>query len=159
MLQRRYQKRIQATLNFYARKNHLKVYRFQNVGNHLHIVLQGRNLQNYSAFIKAFSGRIAQVMLREMGFERMGGNPNQKASVERPKFWDYRPFSRVVGWGKDFAIMKDYILKNTLDVLGLARTSDNLQQLKESIRILRAQGPPASDLEPLGKIYEQQIWV
>jgi len=146
LLNPKYAKRIQATIFFYAKRYHLRVYRFQNVGNHLHIVLQGQNLAQYSAFVRAISGRIAQVLLKNMGFDSLGGDPKKKQNTKtKIKFWDYRPFSRIVGWGKDFAIMKDYILKNTLDVLGLQRTSENLQGLKASLRPLQAQEPPPMD--------------
>jgi hypothetical protein len=142
LLNVRFAKRVQATVYFYAKRFHIKVYRFQNVGNHLHIVLQGPGLKQYSAFVRAVSGRIAQVLLKEMGFDSLGGS-SRKAQTGKIKFWDYRPFSRVVGWGKDFAIMKDYILKNTLDVLALNRTPANLQALKATLKSLQAQGPPS----------------
>jgi REP element-mobilizing transposase RayT len=147
MLHKRYQRRIQATLHFYAKRNNVKIYRYQNVGNHLHIILQTAKLINYTRFIKALSGRIAQVIKIQMGLSCSGGDPTKKSTTSKNKFWDYRPFSRVVGWGKDFQIMKDYILKNTLDFLNLPRTLENLSALKYSIAICRANAPPKLALQ------------
>ena len=33
-------------------------------------------------------------------------------------FWDYRPFSRLLFWGKDYTTAINYLLKNTLEALG-----------------------------------------
>lgn len=75
-----------------------------------------------------------------MGYKSLGGSEKSTSAIQ---FWDYRPFSRVVSWGRDFLGVADYSLKNRLDVLGLKRTQANLEDLKKSLQIPLAQAPPS----------------
>ena len=34
-------------------------------------------------------------------------------------FFDFRPFTRIIQWGKDFQTAKDYLIKNQMEVFGL----------------------------------------
>jgi REP element-mobilizing transposase RayT len=149
LLQKKYARRVQATIFKYAKKYGIRVYHYQNVGNHLHFVLRCPNSILYTKFIRATSGRIAQALLKDMGHPKCtGGDPTDTGQNKRPeKFWDYRPFSRTITWGKGFEYMKDYILKNTLDVLGLPRSKENLAELKSIFQMLKRKEPPA-DLDP-----------
>jgi hypothetical protein len=55
------------------------------------------------------------------------------------KFWDYRPFSRVVEWSKAYRIAKDYVLLNQLEGLGIIPYQPNrLRQLTpNAIQLLK----------------------
>lgn len=33
-------------------------------------------------------------------------------------FWEYKPFSRIVNWGRDFKTCVSYLKQNTLEALG-----------------------------------------
>jgi hypothetical protein len=37
------------------------------------------------------------------------------------RFWDARPFSRLIAWGKDYLRLKDYLELNTLETKGFAK--------------------------------------
>jgi hypothetical protein len=85
----------------------VKVYRYANSGNHLHIIVLPRSRQAFHAYIRAISGLIARTTL---GVER-----GKKLGL---KFWDARPFTRIVEWGRDYRRSCAYLMLNTLEAIG-----------------------------------------
>ena len=86
----------------------IKVYRFANSGNHLHLLVQPTSRQAYLNFIRALTGIIARIVL----------NAERGSASMIDRFWDSRPFTRIVEWGKDFAGVRNYIDLNTLEAIG-----------------------------------------
>ena len=43
---------------------------------------------------------------------------NTKISKMSQSFWEFRPFSRIVNWGRDFKTCVQYLKKNVLEALG-----------------------------------------
>lgn len=101
------QKMVESTLKSLAKKYGLKIYEFANVGNHLHILLKLQNRRTFAPFMRALSGTIA--------LKVTGAN---KLSALKEKFWDYRPWSRIVEWKKAYTIAKDYVIQNHLEAIG-----------------------------------------
>jgi REP element-mobilizing transposase RayT len=100
-------KRIKEVIATQARAFGVKIYRLANGGNHLHIILLPRSREAFNGFIRAISGLIARLVL---GVER--------GKAKRLKFWDKRPFTRIVEWGRGFKTVSNYLLQNTLEALG-----------------------------------------
>jgi hypothetical protein len=70
-------------------------------------------------FLRAVCGLIARkVTGRERG---LPSNALKSAGSDESGFWDARPFSRVVAWGKDFAGLKNYLHMNRLEAIGFSR--------------------------------------
>jgi REP element-mobilizing transposase RayT len=90
-----------------SQKHGVKVYRFANSGNHLHMIVLPRSRDGFNAFIRSISGLIARLTL---GVER--------GRALGLKFWDARPFTRILEWGKDYTNACQYLLQNTLEALG-----------------------------------------
>jgi REP element-mobilizing transposase RayT len=90
-----------------GRKHRVRVYRFANVGNHLHLLVMPKSRAAFKAFVRAIAGVIARITLGA-----------QRGHAQGQKFWDARPFTRIVEWGRDFKIACQYILQNRLEVLG-----------------------------------------
>lgn len=86
----------------------VRIYRFANSGNHVHLILLPRSRQAFQAFIRALSGLITRLVLKS---ER--GKP-----ADLSKFWDARPYTRIVEWGREFKAVTAYVLQNTLEALG-----------------------------------------
>jgi hypothetical protein len=42
----------------------------------------------------------------------------RKTKELKQKFWDYRPWSRVVQWRKAYSVVKDYVIQNHLEAIG-----------------------------------------
>ncbi len=109
-----HQKQIQYQLDKQAKKFGVRIYRYSNVGNHLHLLIRIHSRREYKKFIRAISSLIQGIVTKTLG----ANSPNQSQKTKEI-FWDYRPFSRVVSWGRDFRIATEYVIKNTLEVLGL----------------------------------------
>jgi hypothetical protein len=100
-----------------AERYGIHIYKWQNVGNHIHLAIQGPSRRAIQAFLKVLPQRI---MFAVTGARK--GNP-----VGR--FFDEIAHTRVVNWGREFKALLDYIWKNTLEALGFNR---------EEIREMRA---------------------
>ncbi|WP_374029282.1 transposase [Bdellovibrio bacteriovorus] len=72
----------------------VKLYRFANVGNHIHILIRVPDRQAYVSFISALTGTISKMIFKSAGM------------------WDLRPFTRVASWGRGFSTLKRYIDRN-----------------------------------------------
>lgn len=91
-----------------AKKYGVKLYKYANVGNHLHLLIKIARLRRWSAFIRELTGRIAQAM------QDLGGQ--EKA---QEKFWLFRPYTCLVqGWKKAFKTAKQYVYLNQLEAAG-----------------------------------------
>jgi REP element-mobilizing transposase RayT len=90
----------------------VKIYRYANGGNHLHLVILPRSASAYRKFIRAASGLIARLILR-----RERGSV-QQATTTKTKFWDQRPYTRIVEWGRDFKSVSNYLMQNILEAIG-----------------------------------------
>lgn len=92
----------------------VRVLSLANVGNHLHMQVKFANRFAYAPFIRAITGAIAMAITGRSRWTREG-------SHERRKFWDYRPFTRVVQSLRAFLKLKDYIRINELEGFGYRR--------------------------------------
>jgi REP element-mobilizing transposase RayT len=86
----------------------IKIYQMAVNSNHLHLLIKLYTRESFSKFIKAISGIIARIALGVKKGNRLG-----------LKFWDSRPFSRIVDWAKDYFITKEYVLRNDLESCGV----------------------------------------
>ncbi len=84
-----------------------------NSGNHLHLLVQFRRPESLRAFLRAISGRIARLVL--------GSKKGTRVLGHNQKFWDARPWSRLVSWGRDFANVRRYALVNAHERMGMSR--------------------------------------
>jgi REP element-mobilizing transposase RayT len=100
--------KIQALVYRFANKFGVKIYRYANSGNHLHLLVRPHNRYCYSSFIKTITGMIARITLGVL-----------RNNARRLKFWAVKPFSRIVRFGKDYSGVCAYVLQNTLEALKL----------------------------------------
>jgi REP element-mobilizing transposase RayT len=85
-----------------------------NVGNHYHLHVRIPNRSFYKAWIRGLTSGMAMLTL---GLEGL-----IKLKSENKRFWDYRPFTRVINNFKSYLNIKDYIQINQLEGVGLPRT-------------------------------------
>lgn len=103
---RRKDKEVFKIVQKQARQLGVKLYKYANGGNHLHMIVLPLSRTAFNKFIRAITGLIARLILST---ER--GRPTLKSI----QFWDKRPFTRILEWGADFNKVCDYLLKNTLE--------------------------------------------
>ncbi len=130
-LHTRNRKVIDAILTKFAKKFAVRIYQRSINSNHIHLLLKITNRVLYRAFIKAISGKIASHVMGQKSFklfckarellERGDGFKSQgnglKAKLQQ-RFWQLRPFSRILSWGRDFKICAKYLKQNTLEAFG-----------------------------------------
>ena len=94
----------------------------------------------YRGFIKAVSGMIASHIMGQQSFQLFAKSRslsrsltvassvagdgvtkpmgNDKSTDKAQGFWQFRPFSRVVNWGRDFKACTQYLKQIVLEALG-----------------------------------------
>ena len=88
-----------------AARHGVRVYSIANAGNHLHITLKLSKQFLWRGFISGITGGIARAV------QHKRENPKQG-------FWNSRPFTRAIAWGRDYNIVKDYHTLNQLEADG-----------------------------------------
>lgn len=107
-----------------AEKNGINIYEYANSGNHLHLLLRAKNRDEYQAFIRTITGLIARLV-----------GKSERGAPLKEKFWDGRPFSRIVSFAaKEFRAVKSYLLRNTLEALGWMPYIHRSKQLPQELR-------------------------
>jgi REP element-mobilizing transposase RayT len=97
----------------------IAVYRYANVGNHLHLLIRAKSRANWQGFIRELSGRIAMIVT---GARK--GNALLRSKTAGPEsakrgFWDYLVFTRLVSFGRDFKNVARYVATNLWEGLGI----------------------------------------
>jgi hypothetical protein len=106
-LSRKRARRIEDLVHRQGALHGVRVYRFANSGNHLHLVIKPMSRRAFQTYIRAISGLIARITLGA-----------EKGKAQGLKFWDARPFTRIIEWGRDYKSVCDYVLQNTLEAIG-----------------------------------------
>ena len=97
-----------------AKRLSITILDMANVGNHIHLMIKikaGNVTQAklcFNKFIRGITGLIARVALKVERGKALG-----------IKFWDQRPFTRIVESWAGLKILKNYIYKNKIEVWGL----------------------------------------
>ncbi len=97
----------------FSSKKGIQILSLANVGNHLHLHVKITNRTLYKAWIRGLTSAIAMLVAKRKGLEEL--------KRENKKFWDYRPFTRVISGLKAFLSLKDYIEINHFEGLGMPR--------------------------------------
>ena len=103
-----FEAKIWDIISDHAEKTGIKIYEYANGGNHLHLLLRAKNREDYRVFIRTITGLIARTV-----------GKSKKGKPLKNKFWDARPFSRIVSFARqEFNAIKTYLLRNTLEAIG-----------------------------------------
>lgn len=104
----KYEACIWEIVSHHAKRTGISIYEYANGGNHLHLLIRAKHREDYIAFIRIISGLIARIVGR-----------SERGKPLKNKFWDARPFSRVVSFArKEFRSAKAYLLRNNLEAIG-----------------------------------------
>lgn len=127
---------IDKILNKFASKYGIKIVSLANVGNHLHSRIQLTSLLTYKPFIRAITSAIATAITGSNLWRVKGAavkasshvtlvqdnaDKSMKASKENARFWDYRPFTRVIVGYRNLLNLRKYIRINQLEGGGFDR--------------------------------------
>lgn len=100
-------KKVKRLVYEIAQSHEVAISRFENMGNHLHILLKVKAHESYNKFIRGISAAISRLI---SGAKR--GEPKTLA------FWSGRPFTRIVTWGRDRLGLLKYLNGNRIQAVG-----------------------------------------
>jgi hypothetical protein len=129
MLHSQVKLRVLAAAKKWESRAGVRLMGFENVGNHLHLVVLARKRRELQKFLRGFAGQVAMLM-------------TGAKKGKRGKFWTELAWSRVVNWGRDLLALGDYFSRNLLESLGVDR---------RRMTALRARGPVRAD-RPVGAL-------
>ena len=155
-------KKIAELIRIHAARNHVRVFSFANVGNHIHLHIQLSYRKGYARFIRALTSAIA---MHVMGWNRWtGGKARVRAQTQQgntlaqdsadsasaaspQRFWDFRPYTNVVTSWTGFLRLKDYVQINQFEAGGLPRSMACLivkgsDVFRKAAHAARASPPP-----------------
>src|SRR5579859_1156943 len=107
-------KKTRDLLSRFSRKYGIRVLSYASVGNHLHFHIKLSNRFLYTPFIRGFTAALAMAITGSSRWK-----PLKKEAKDR--FWDYRPFTRVVRSFRGFLNLKDYVKINQYEGCGYTR--------------------------------------
>lgn len=114
---------IQDVVRQQAQKFGVRVYRLANAGNHLHMIILPNSRSGFNSFVRSLCGIIARMVL---GAER--------GSAKNVQFWDQRPFTRILEWGREHQGVVRYLVQNSLEALGFIEYTPRKSKLKNPPR-------------------------
>ncbi|MCM2278658.1 MAG: transposase [Oligoflexia bacterium] len=133
LLHPRHRNHVLALVNRLKARRGIAVYRYANVGNHLHLLIRAKTRADWQGFIRELSGGIAMIVT---GAKKGNALPRARRS-ELPEsaqrgFWDGLAYSRIVSFGPDFRNVAQYVLMNLWEAAGVPLR----EYLDRGIRIL-----------------------
>ncbi len=113
--------KIRSIVEKFAVQYGVRLNSFANVGNHIHVHLHFTNRFTYKPFIRAISAAIMMAVTGASRWQPLKEILKLKGRDTKTKFWDYRPYSRIVIGFKAFLTLKDYVQINKHEGLGYSR--------------------------------------
>jgi REP element-mobilizing transposase RayT len=103
-----------------AEKWGVRIYRYANVGNHLHLLIKTRSHLAWKRFAKEVSGGIAQIVTRAQKGAALPRTQDASISESAKRgFWDGLIFTRIVSFGRDYNGVAEYLVKNLFEAAGV----------------------------------------
>ena len=96
-----------------AKRWGVKLYRYANVGNHIHMLIKVPSRAVWQRFLREVAGGIALIITGARKGSALTRNDSGRG------FWDHLAFTRIVHFGRDFEGMKRYLIKNLFEAMGV----------------------------------------
>jgi hypothetical protein len=100
----RHERTVDALLRKQARRHHVKIQHYVNVGNHLHIKLRVYSRESFGAFLKSFSALLARAVTGA-----------RRGHALRARFWDGLAFTRILYRSIEEKFLARYFTANSLE--------------------------------------------
>jgi REP element-mobilizing transposase RayT len=82
----------------------ITIHGFQNMGNHLHLLVSFKARKSMQTFLRVVSGLVARI-----------ATGARKGRAFGHRFWDHLVFTRIVTGRRDFETMSRYMTKNEVE--------------------------------------------
>lgn len=110
-------KRVSAIISKFAKKFRVRVVQFENVGNHVHLLIQSGRREDFRSFMRTIPAQIATTVTGAKKGNAL--KPITTTAEPKRKFWDSLAYSRVVHWGRDLLGLRHYLTKNAFEGTGI----------------------------------------
>lgn len=132
-------KSVSSIVYKFAGRFGVRIMSFENVGNHVHLLVRARRRGDFQSFMRTVPAQIATRVtgarkgnalkpprVREENERGPAGTalrvePGETSRSGEPKrkFWDSLAYSRVVNWGRDLLGLRHYFTKNAFEGEGI----------------------------------------
>ncbi len=96
-----------------AKRLGVRLYRYANVGNHIHLLIRVPSRLVWRRFMRELAGGIALIVTGAKKGDALSPNESGRG------FWDHLVFTRIVSFGRDFKNMGRYLIKNLFESAGV----------------------------------------
>ena len=104
---------IQGLTQRLARRWGVRVYRYANVGNHIHLLIRVPSRAVWQRFLRELAGGIAIIVTCAKKGSALAPNASGRG------FWDHLAFTRIVRFGRDYENVGRYLIKNLFEAAGV----------------------------------------
>ncbi len=124
-LARKHQKRVNQAVRRLAGHFGVELREYANVGNHLHLLVKARRREQLCGYLRALSGVLVRIVMncqkgnpmrragQRLGVRGAMSGRGVDAAINGEKFWDARPFTKIVAIGvRPFQNIRKYLEKN-----------------------------------------------
>jgi REP element-mobilizing transposase RayT len=126
--------RVFSLVNKIARKNFVKIHRFANASDHLHLLVEVKRRRHFKKFLRTVAAMVARAVT------------GAKKGAPKGKFWSSLAYSRVVTWGREFNAVSTYIDRNSLETLGLLTRALRKYSLSDALAMAQRHGTRSAHL-------------
>ncbi len=104
----KFHNQISKVMDKQAGKFQVTIYERNINFNHIHLLIRGKSRRGLQNFFRSLAGIVARLVTGAGKGKAFG------------RFWSYLIYSRVLNcWRRDFTYVRNYIIQNTKEVLGL----------------------------------------
>ena len=100
---------VKETVGRLSGRYRVRIFEWVNVGNHIHLLVQAQTREGFSNFLRRLAAEIALKVTQARKGKPFG------------KFWNDLVFTRVLFWGRAFEILKNYIVLNRYEAMGISK--------------------------------------
>lgn len=91
----------------------VRLYRYANVGNHIHLLIKVPSRAVWKRFLRELAGGIAIIVTGAKKGSGLTRNSSGRG------FWDHLAFTRIVKFGRDYENLGRYLIKNLFEAAGV----------------------------------------
>ena len=110
---------IDRVLKINLSRYRISLYRIAVCGNHVHLLLRGKDREQIQNFFRVFAGHVAQRILQRLPLAPSESPTDSGCAKNQRRFWKLLIYSRIVSWGREFKTVARYIHQNILESLFL----------------------------------------
>lgn len=120
----RHYREICLVMRRYSKKFKVRVAQFSIQADHIHCLIRAKNRKNFLHFLRVFAGQVAQKNWNRWDPSTSRRRAKTKAARRyhqaqlRERFWQDRPYTRIVFGEKAIRIVRNYIQLNEKEATG-----------------------------------------